>query len=644
MTTPLKARDILTMSEDDLWSVHDNTQYITLVFDDGSLVKTTGRRTIFCYYLWDVHRQYDVALLPTHHMGNEWLTGKTHLNILGEVYKTWFQAYRNTDVALQREDVWRMMYEMTNRLYNAIITRLGAYVATLSITDFVEVISNTEVTEANRKMQPNQGSIDETYDKIIGTLKTSDELKANNIARAVRCSLVDNKQVLQCVSARGYVTDVDSRIFKQPIAVGFAKGMRSFYDSLIESRSASKALMFAKNPLQDCEYFNRKMQLVAQVVDILAPGDCGSTAYMHWRVEPSELERMEGMHYVDNGELKTIQKGDLHLEGQTLMLRTPFGCAHPDRQTVCETCFGETAYSIPFNTSLGHVSSTAIGEKISQLVLSTKHVDGSSEVDDIYLGEIYSKYLIAGSGESVLRLNPELKGQRIRLTVSADEAKGLPQVEKLPNLEDANIYRITELREVLFQIGDPEDETTLKEIAVPTSMGSRYGSFTAEALQYIVQSGFTVNDRGDYVVDLMDWDIRTALFQLPLKHQNMLDYQNQVEKVLFSRDKTDGMKTFSDPVMAIKSLFALISSRLTINLSHVLVMAYSVAARDPDHYDYTLPRNGEAFKFVSMDDLVAGRSLSASMAYQRQDDVIRKIYTYTHTDRLRHSMDSLLMG
>lgn len=644
MAKSFNARDILALSEDALWKKHDSTDPMLLSFDDGTVVETTGRRTIFCYYLWDIHRKYDIPLLPVHHMGNEWLTGKTHLTILGEVYRTWFQTFRATKVALEREMVWTTMYEMTNRLYNVITSRLGAYVATLSIADFMEVLKHKEVEQANSDMLPNQSSIDETYDKIVKTLRTTPDLKSNAIARAVRCSLVDNKQVLQCVSARGYVTDVDSRIFKQPITVGFAKGMRSFYDSLIESRSASKALMFAKNPLQDCEYFNRKMQLVAQVIDTLAPGDCGTTAYMPWRVESFELDRMEGVYYVDNGELKTIQKGDLHLEGQTLMLRTPFGCAHPDRQTVCETCFGETAFSIPFNTALGHVSSTAIGEKISQLVLSTKHVDGSSEVDDIDLGEIYSHYLVAGSGESVLRLNPSLKGERIRLTVSADEAKGLPQVEKLPNLEDANIFRITEMKKVTFHIGDPNDETNLKEISVPVSMGSRYGSFTQQALQYIAHTGFSVNDRGDYVVDLAEWDVRSALFQLPLKHQNMLDYQNQVEKVLFSRDKADGMKSYNDPVEAIKALFALIGSRLRINLSHVLVMAYAVAARDPDHYDYTLPRNGEAFKFVSMDDLVAGRSLSASMAYQRQDDVIRKIYTYTHTDRLRHPMDPMLMG
>jgi hypothetical protein len=637
----MKARDLVHMSREELWSLPDGK--LTLTFDDGK-VETTTRRTIFCAYLWSIHRAYPkTPLLKHHHMGMERLTGQTSLTLLSKIYRDWFYSHLD-DSTVSREDVWRLMYDTTNEIYNDFIQRCDSYVSTMSILDFVDVLDSPEIYEANTSVVATQKSIDATYDAIKHALDTDKNLSGNAIAEASRSKMLDIKQISQCIGPRGYVTEIDSTIYKQPITVGYATGMRKLYDSMIESRSAAKALMFAKDPLAKCEYFNRKMQLVAQVVETLVPGDCGSQHHMPWTVESSELEMMEGIHYVENGQVKAISARDNHLIGQTLNLRTPFGCVLNDRQSICEVCYGETGYSLPYGTVVGHVAAISIGEKTSQLVLSTKHVDGSSKVDDIQLGETYAEYLVTGAEDNVLRLNTNLKGKKIKIVISAENAKSLPDIYRINNLDDINVARITEMKDVTFKIGDENDEDGMYEITVPVSMGSRLGSLTPEMLYYVKEYGTTLDEKGDYIIDLENWDIGLSMFELPLKHINMLDFQDQVESVIFSVDKKNGLHKFDDPTEAIKSLLALVTSKLKINLSHIMTMAYSVSCVDAKNNDFRLPRGGEDFGFVTLNEIMVNRSLGAMMAFEQQNKAFLRPETFIVKDPPRHPMDSMLMG
>lgn len=643
-----KARDIMAKNHQELWSMGGNGR-IMLICDDGE-IETTVRRAIYCSYLWDIHRHFPkTPLLTTHTMGMERLSSKIHLNLLSAIYKNCVYAYAD-ESNFDREHAWKVIYGITNNVYNDMIQQLDEYVETLSIIDLLEVIDHKDIKKVNANLKPTQKAIDEAYDVILDTLEKSDDLKYNAVANAYRSSMVDPKQICQCVGPRGYVTEVDSTIFRQPILSGYTQGMRFLYESLIESRSASKALMFQKDPLAQCEYFNRQLQLVAGVVDTLVMGDCGSQHTMSWKVEPGELKVMEGLNYVDNGEVKTIQKDDYHLVGQVINLRTVFGCTHPDRQTVCETCYGEIAQSLPHGTNPGHVGAISLGEKTSQLVLSTKHVDGSSKVDAIDLGDVYSRYLVSGADENTLRLAPDLKGQSVSIVLPSESASSLPDIYNIDDFREVSVSLVTELTDVTFLIGDETDEEIgLHEMKVPVSMGSRLGSLTRKALLYIKTHGFTLSETGDYVVDLSKWDVGEALFELPLKHINMLDYQSQVKSFILSTNQAGDTRKyylagFEDKVEAIKELNSLVSSKLSINLSHILIIAYATAGVDPKNGNYHLPRGGEPFEFMKVKDLMQNRSLGALMAYEEQDKAFDNFESFTITDRPRHPIDPLLIG
>lgn len=637
----LKARDLMTMDKDALWAIPDGD--LVVVFDDGE-VKTTSRRTIYSAYLWSIHRIYPkTPMLMRHHMGMSRISGGTHTKLLGVIYKDCVRTYQQSGVDLDLEAIWKLMYQTVNEIYTDFIQRLDAYVATMSALDFIEILDHPVIKEANHNVRPTQQSIDETYDLIEQTLRKDPALNDNAIAEAVRSSLVSMSQVNQCVGPRGYVTEIDSTIFRTPITVGYAHGMRRLYDTMIESRSASKALMFAKDPLAECEYFNRRLQLLAQVVERLAPGDCGTNHYMSWEVQPGELAALDGIHYVENGEIKTIHSDDHHLVGRVLNLRTPFGCQHSDRQTVCATCFGDISYSIPTGTVLGHVSAIAIGEIVTQLVLSTKHLDASSVIDVIDLGEFYSKYLVTGSEGNTLRLSPQLKNVPVKIVLGAEAAKSLIDVKRIQNFEELNVARITEMSGVTMLVGS-EDNGGVHEMAVPVSMGSRLGSLSGAALKYIKEHGTTLDERGNYVIDLCDWENTASLFVLPLKHINMFDYMVTIASVILSAGGKQSLASCETTAEAIKMLMGLINTKLTVNLAHIMTMAYATTALDPKGGDYRLPRGGESFSFANYGDLMFYRSLGAAMAYQDQAKPFLQPDTYVLRNRPRHPMDALLMG
>lgn len=645
-----KARELALMGIDQAWELEPGK--ILLEFDDG-VIHTTGRRTLFCWYMWELHRKYpNTPMLKSHHMGMSQINGSTHSEVMNNIYWDLFEVYKGTIIT---EKVWKLIYEITGTIFNDFTTRCDQYVVSMSGYDVLGIMMHPGVKEITDNIKPTQKSIDAAYDAFAKIMKTDNSLKNNEIASALRGGFLSMKQAQQCFVATGFRTEIDSTIFPIPVTVGYARGIRKLSDSMIESRSATKALIYAKYFLSECEYFNRKLQLGCGVVTDIFHGDCGSNHTMPWKVEDAELKSMHGLHYIENGVLKTITPESKQLVGKVVHLRTPWGCQHPDKQTVCSTCMGEIGLSIPIGTSPGHVAAISLGEKITQLVLSTKHHDGSSSVDDIVLDEFSLDYLTPGAEGITIRLSPKLAGKKVKIIISAEDAKGIPSLMSFRDFDDVEVDKITEMSSVTFIVesDNPDEEPIVAPVTC--SMGSRLGSLTREALYYIqenVNRVLSIDDNGDYTIDLCDWDSLLSLFVLPMKHTNMLDYMQSVSTFILSGDasgksrgETLSSKKFKDnPVAAIKMLLSLVNSKLNINATHVMLVAYSMSAINPFEGNYHLPKAGQKFTFVRYEDLMTYRSLGTKLAYQDQPKALRLPQTYVIKDKPAGRLDEMILG
>lgn len=633
-----QAKALAAMSREQLWALPDGPMKVQ--FDDG-ILDTDNRATIYSVYLWPYYSRFpNMPALKHHHLGSLRIGSETHMTLLERVIQDCLVAYNEE---LDIEELCKMAYVATNEMYNDFTYNLESNVTSISILDFVKVLRHPVIRKANDTAEPNRLSIDKTHAKIEGVLLDPKELVGNPLAIVARNGLVSMSQILQCVGPRGYLTDVDSHLFPHPIMRGFAHGLTSLHDKMIESRSAAKALTFTEKPLQETEYFNRRLQLLAATLSTIVPGDCGSDRYMNWFIEGNDLSVLAGKYYLADKGLRVLQESDTQLRGTTVKLRTAFHCKLPNSNSVCAVCFGKLARSVPKGTNVGHVSATALCEKVSQKVLSVKHDDKSSAGDVMELSEIDQKYIRVVSEPPAIKLAGRMANRHVVLTMKASEASRLPSIEYTDDVRELNVANISDLVAVELSFIGSKD----LPVVVPVSAGTRHSSMSHELLDYIKQKRWSVDAQGNYSVDLCDWDIEQPLFMLPLKHINMLDYMKTIEAFLkASRTSTGGKRSLLDhdtPESALREFNQLVSSQLKVNIAHLEILVKVTMVASSKNKDYRIPLDGNVVEWGTFSDIMANRSLSAAMAYEKHKQVLNDPGTYLTTIRPYHILDPILM-
>lgn len=652
----VRARDLVKLEMPVLWEILKGR--FILEFDDGE-IETNWRATLYSAYGWAFHREFpETPLLRCHHvdsvMGDTRLNSKTHLELLGNSMFSTYDRYVELGQPVSMDYLTRRVYQLTNEMYNELTYKLEEYVTSIDIVDFHAILKNREVAHANATVTEDQESIDTTYRAIHHALETDPTLIRNPVALAVRSKIVDKNQVNQCVGPLGIRTDIDSMMFKKPILTGYARGIRSFHDSLIESRSAAKSLSFSKTPLQDAEYFSRRLQLMCQIVQNLHHTDCGSTNYMLWQVQGpktdhrgvqisnGDLGLIQGKWYMDDdGKLKLVRKGDKHLIGRTLKLRTVLDCAHEDPYGVCSTCFGELSLSVPDRTNLGHMCGTSMTQKSSQSVLSVKHLDGSAAIDPVVLDSFEAQYLkVAGDDNSYL-FGERIRGKNVKMVISCDEAPNITDVTRAQSVEQLIITRISELSsiKVIIDKGDLIDD-----VEIGVAVGRRLGSLTYPMLKHIREKGWTNDAKGNYVIDLEGYDHSQPFLSLPLKHINMSDHSKDIAAMLessvsqmYERDK------LVSPHALCGEIYAHVNSKLSVNLAVLEVVLLGAMIRSADDRDYGLPKPWTQRGVGVMSLSMANRSMAAAMAFEDHRDLLVNPMSYVLHNRPDHPMDGILM-
>lgn len=535
----IKARDLLKFSIDDLFEIL--TGDFSLEFDDG-VINTNDKETLYSRFFWEFHIKYPTTpLLMKHHVSNvlkgNALGSKTHMSLLGFVMWDAFNSHPGIDKNQIKDEMARLIYEITNTLYNDLSIRLGEYVTSIDITDFQAITNHEDVKDILNNLTPDQQSIDLAYGSLRKLLGDNTKLQGNPIAHAFKAKLVNDNQVLQCVGPRGFLTDINSLIFPVPVMRGYVKGLRSLHDSFVESRSAAKSLYFSKEPLQETEYFARRLQLLGQVVQNLHEGDCGSTNYQLWHVRKPEivdgiqvyagdLKNLQGKYYLDETEnkLKVIKPSDTHLIDKTIKIRSVVaGCSHPDPHGICMTCFGELGVAVPDRSNIGHMCTTTMTQQSSQSVLSVKHLDGSSVVDGITLTDYNRRFFKVSKDLMSYMFNEDLKRlhEKTYLIINPAEALGITDVNLVADVQDLTLSRVCELQTVAIKT-QTKDAVEITPLQV--NVGNRKASFTYEFLNFIKHYQWNLDDKGNYVIDLTGWDYSKSVMTLPQKHQNMADH------------------------------------------------------------------------------------------------------------------------
>jgi hypothetical protein len=656
----VNARSLLSFTTEQLWDKLPHSEMI-VIFDDKELM-TNGKEVLYSSYAWNYHRLYpETQLLSKHHIQTV-LKGKrlgatTHLDLINSVLWTTYDIYKNQveDTTKLIDDLAKLAYEITNEMYNELTYRLEEFVTSLDIIDFIGVTKHPEVVEAFKTIVPTDEGIGNVNNVILKLINTDPVVINNPLSKVMRSKLVSQGQFLQCVGPRGFLTDIDSDVFKTPIKTGYVQGIRGLYESLIETRSAAKSLIFSTDPLQQSEYFSRRQQLICVNVRNLHKGDCGSQEYLDWhvrdvqyegitKISDGDLKTLGGKYYLDEATntLKIVNEKDSFLIGKTIKIRSSVaGCMHPDPYGVCEVCYGETALAIPAGANLGHITCVAMTAQVGQNILSTKHFDGSSVVEGIVLKPLEKKYLSATINGSMYYLNTDLKNKKVSLIIDASTAMGLTDVNLVSNVAKLNITRVSEFDKMGILIAD-EHSSEMPTLNV--SVNKRLASMTYNLLHHIKTHGWTVTKDNNYVIDMEGWDYTQPLLTLPMRHTNMSDHQSEIADLLEATVKEmEYRSAVIEPVAMLIELHDLVNRRLHVNISILETILYSSMIVSAANNNYSLPKPWTDKGIGVMRMLLSNRSLSATFAYENHRDNLINPSSYVNGNRMDNLFDVLAM-
>lgn len=646
------ARDLLNMTEEQLWQLPEAMH--TVVFADREM-EALSCDIINAVYMWYPLLQYPEVPIVSDYIDSTDFTGKTLLKLLKKVlWQGLFDFYQEN---IDPELLALMAIESSNRWYNGVTENCAADVSSLSILDVLEIMDNPEIAAANKEAEPTQYSIEEiTYPRIAKALRDPEHMRANSIAMGIRCGTQKMEQVLQCFGPRGFPTDINSDIFPEPIMTGYAQGIWNLYDSMTESRSGTKSLLYNKELLRSTEYFNRKNQLIAQYVQRLHMGDCGGD-YIEVPILQDLLKHMAGKYYLkDDGSVDWLRGNEKHLVGQTIKIRSVLGCKHPDPQGVCSRCYGRMAFSIPRGTNIGQVSAVQVGDQITSKVLSTKHTDSTSKVDRFQLHKIEAKYLRYGKKEETLYLRKEWAKHPMKIVIERHEAQNLADVLMLKDLSAYPPGNATNLTRMMVMVETVEG--TVNEI-MNVSLYNRKSSLSREMLEHIQKSRWKLDARDNVVIDLEGFDFANPFLVLPNKHVNMYEIMKRIQSFLHSGTDSETprsgvdpleysgktyLKNYRDPVDGLMVTASMLNEKLSVNIVHCEILVYAMMVRSSVQRDYRLPKPGISGVFEKYTRLMQGRSLAGAMAYEKQHEPLNNPSSFQNVERNDHPYDLVLLG
>ena len=627
---------------------------LTVLLEDNTVETINFREIIVLRYLFRLLEMFPKIKIENRHLlhhyysSNNLFTSKTIPKWLEVAVKDIIeQVVKPANNRTILIDVYREIWEINNAIYNDVVFGSLKYSSSVNIEEFLEIQVDDRLINSMKKVAKEQTpeSVKESYNVLEDIIYNKKEISKNQIVKGYIAGTINQNQVKQILASRGFLTEINNRIYKYPIASSFCLGLSNIYDVATESRAAAKALSVATSSIQQSEYFAREMQLVTMIVEKLVDGDCGNKNYVDWYVkgskegEKSDIPNLVGKRWYNPKTKKEeiITNKDKHLEGQTIKIRSAINCLHPDPRCICTACFGDLSYAIPMHSNIGHYCSTEITEQMTQGMLSTKHHTGSASSGAIVLDQVAEKFFTVSNNMYYFRSNILKQGKNsYYLIIDQRSGFGIKDLNNSVDVNKLNITRVSRIEEIAIrEVG--KDTDVVYPILITNN--KRYGSFTYEFLDYIIKNGFVMDDEDRYVIDLSGWTKKEGVISIPEIEFDFKTLLDQVKKEIKNM-KTDSLGVgYETPESLTQKLFDLLNTRLNINLALIEVIVYCFTVKDPDHGDYSLARGIKDKKLGKIKSIVKNRSLGAGYGWEQLIKLILSPRSYDGHNSVEHPMD-----
>jgi len=621
---------------------------LNLQFEDNVVIENAYYKDVILFrYFLDFLTKFQISLTSELWIPNYYVEGyfasSTYIDLYAVIYKKFFKE--NLDPTKDNSEtlraLFKAMYDTVHKVNKDLVRDIIEYAIDVEIQDILEIQFDEELLQAiaNANMNKNQESIENTY-KVLDNIFHSRRYNHNLMTMLYLSGAVSKDQIKQLLGSRGYLTELDSKLFKEPMTNSFTLGFKNMYDAAIESRAGAKAQYLSTKAIQDSEYANREIQLLTMVIERIQREPCDHPTYVEFLIRPPEyndngklihggdLKNLVGKYYLDpiTGEEKVIEGNEKHLIGKIIKIRSAVYCSCSDKKAICSKCIGDISHSILNRENLGNVVSAFVNAKKSQSLLSAKHLLKSATTTPLELEDIVTKFFIVRKEKLYPRASTvNRKGTKVYLRINQNEAWGLKSAIQMKNIRNITVNKISRLESVDLIFVNEKTGEVKDEVTLPLKSKNRYAYLTIPFIGYVMEKGYETPDEKTYFIDITNYPAKSSIFMYEEKEFDFSALNKEFKDLIKSRKfiKVDDVyRSEYAPHVLVEKLFRLINTKLNINLALIEVIVYALTIQNPNELDYDLGRNSSIKNLGGFKEVIDGRSIGASYDW---DDLQNKI-------------------
>lgn len=626
---------------------------LNVKFEDNVVVGMSYKELIIMRYLMEMFKVYPTLQITSKYN----LSNFFHNNMYtGDVLHNWMEVL-NKDIIeyivkpnqdrslLERGHV--KMWEITNDIYNEVLDLILPFASSLSIEDLLEIQMDDRLLDAIKTLSVKQDgeSVTNCYNVLEDIIYNKEEIKDNFIVKGYKANSINRNQAKQLVGPRGFVTEINNKIYKTPIASSFTLGLNNILEMAMESRSGAKALNMSHKAIQESEYFARELQIACMPIEKVVDGDCGSKKYMDWYMFPGDntrkpdINNMEGIRFInpETGKEDILFKhhGPL-VNGKKIKIRTALSCKLENSRHICSACMGELAYAMPLNNNVGHYCVTSATEKITQGILSTKHLITSAIAADIVLDDTSNMFFTIKNGSTYYFKNIFDGKSKYNIIIDQESGFAIKDLAPHANVHKFDPNRVAMLNVIILEKINSKGQSELYPIQI--KQGNRYGTLSHDFMEYISNNRYIMDDLDRYVISMDKWNYKKPLINMPEIEYDFLTLITLFRKELKFMD-TDEIGVCKMTVeRLLQTTFNIINYKLDFNLALLAVIIYAFTIKDPYNGDYSLARNVDEPLVGDLSTIISNRSLGGLYPWE---EVVSNILSATsfNTNRFDHPLD-----
>ena len=328
-----------------------------------------------------------------------------------------------------------------------------------------------------------------------------------------------------------------------------------------------------------------------------------------------------------------------HLSGKTIKIRSAIKCKLSDKRHICSKCFGELSYAIPKHFNLGHTCSTEINSKISQSILSTKHLATSATSGSIQLDDVAKKFFSVKDKNGYVFKTGILTGKnKISLVITQDECFGLKDIMLNKDIHAIDPGSVSVINNITMKV---ENTRGTEYTLIPVRLGNRYGVLEPKFLKYIIDNGFETDEYDNVIIDLSKWNSLMPIMRLPEVEFSFLALSKDTKDMFKSMTvNKDGFSSES-PDTLLSKVFRLVNSKLDINIALFEVVVYAFTVYDIKNGNYDLGRTSPDVQLANLLTIIDRRSAGASYGYDNLSGKILTPALFSSVNKCDHRLDVL---